>query len=120
MIILNHDLTTGIPNVLQQTQVPIYPSIQAGWHSRLKSNHFSVANTLLDEFASMIDIDPWFFSCLYTAVESVDINTGSDRERLHAAVKRLFETIQEKYDIHKIDKNPLYFLNLIREPMVWE
>ena len=110
LIILNHDLTTGIPDILQQTQVPIYPSIQAGWHSRLKSNHFSVANTLLDEFASMIDIDPWFFSCLYTAVESVDINTGSDRERLHAAVKRLFETIQEKYDIHKIDKKPFVFL----------
>jgi glutamate--cysteine ligase len=110
LIILNHDLTTGIPDILAQTQIPIYPSIQAGWHSRLKSNHFSVANTLLDEFASMIGIDSWFFSCLYTAVESVDINDPSDRERLKHSATRLFDQIQQKYDTHHINKKPFVFL----------
>tara|TARA_B100001113_G_C21079702_1_gene609323 strand:- start:180 stop:1481 length:1302 start_codon:yes stop_codon:yes gene_type:complete len=110
LIILNHDLTTGIPTILRQTQIPIYPSIQAGWHSRLKSKHFAVANTLLDEFASMIGIDPWFFSCLYTSVESVDINDITDRNRIKDSAERLFSRIQAKYKLHKINQKPFVFL----------
>src|SRR3989338_371316 len=49
LIILNNDLTEGIPPVLQVTPIPIYPPLQAGWHSRLKSHHFYHANRLLAE-----------------------------------------------------------------------
>jgi len=34
LIILNNDLTSGIPEALRGSKIPIYPSIQAGWHSR--------------------------------------------------------------------------------------
>jgi len=51
MVIMNNDLTLGIPELLKNSRLPIYPSIQAGWHSRLKSHHFLHTNQLVDEFA---------------------------------------------------------------------
>jgi len=51
LIIMNNDLTTGIPEILQNSRIPIYPSMQAGWHARLKSHHFSHTANLIREFA---------------------------------------------------------------------
>ncbi|MCD4726994.1 MAG: glutamate--cysteine ligase [Pirellulales bacterium] len=64
LIILNNDLTSGIPEVLLRSTIPIYPSLRAGWHSRLKSHHFSHTNDLIKEFARILDLDPWFFPAL--------------------------------------------------------
>lgn len=61
LIIMNNDLTTGIPEILKNSQVPIYPSIQAGWHARHKSVHFAHMEELIKEFAKIVDLDPWFF-----------------------------------------------------------
>jgi glutamate--cysteine ligase len=66
LIIMNNDLTTGIPDTLKHSQIPIYPSMQAGWHSRLKSHHFSLTKDLIGEFAQIMDLDPWSFSALYS------------------------------------------------------
>ena len=54
MIIMNNDLTTGIPDYLKVLDVPIYPSLQAGWHSRLKSHHFCHTKELVKEFAEFL------------------------------------------------------------------
>jgi len=106
LIILNNDLTSGIPEVLQRSTIPIYPSIRAGWHSRLKSHHFSHTNDLIKEFAQILDLDPWFFSCAFAVEDAVDINRDEDRERLCASARRLFKKITEKYDEHHINEKP--------------
>lgn len=106
LIIMNNDLTTGIPEVLKNSLVPIYPSIQAGWHSRLKSHHFEHTRDLIYEFSRILDVDPWLFSCLYSAVDSVDINVEADRRRLADAATDLFERIEAKYKEHRINEKP--------------
>lgn len=106
LLILNNDLTTGIPEILRNAGIPIYPSMNAGWHSRLKSLHFKHTNILMKEFAKLLDVDPWLFSCLYKTVDEIDINKESDRQKMYEQVKILFEEIQQKYDEHKIDQKP--------------
>jgi glutamate--cysteine ligase len=106
MVIMNNDLISGIPEVLKQTRVPIYPSIQAGWHSRLKSNHFTFMNELLEEFAQLIGFDSWHFKCLFTAVDHININLEEDRQRLFVEAKKLMEQIQESYKAHQISGKP--------------
>ena len=110
MIILNNDLSTGIPDTLRETNIPIFPSIYAGWHSRLKSNHFRYADELVREFARMVNLDPWLFSCLYTSVENVNINEEADRKKLAVAAEKIFAHIREKYAKHKISDKPFIFL----------
>ncbi len=106
LIILNNDLTTGIPEALTQANIPIYPSMQAGWHARLKSHHFKYTAELINDFSKIIDADPWFFSCLDAAMEHVDINNDSDRTRMMDAAADLFSRIKTKYREHHIQEKP--------------
>jgi len=106
LIIMNNDLTTGIPDVLKDSTVPIYPSIRAGWHSRQKSSHFSFTNELMNEFSKIIDVDPWLLCCQYSVISNVDINEESDRQKLFDAASCVFENIKKKYKEHDIDEKP--------------
>ena len=106
LIIMNNDLTTGIPEALQNSKIPIYPSIQAGWHSRLKSYHFEHTHDLIVEFSKILNVDPWLFSCLYNVVEGVDINSQEDRQKLKDSADDLFRRIKEKYNEHHIKEKP--------------
>ena len=110
LIIMNNDLSSGIPEELKQIKIPIFPSIHAGWHARLKSEHFRHANALIKEFAAIIGLDPWQFSCLYEVANHVDINNESDQQRLYQAAVKLFEDIQNKYREHNIDSKPFIFI----------
>ena len=71
-------MTTGIPEVLKNANIPIYPSIQAGWHSRLKSYHFDYTEELMREFSEIIGLDPWLFTCLDDVLDHVDIHEEKD------------------------------------------
>jgi glutamate--cysteine ligase len=110
LIVLNNDLTTGIPDLLKESDIPIYPSLASGWHSRLKSHHFEVANRVLADFALEADIDPWLVSCLFEKVNHVDINDENDRQRLYTHAKKLFGAIQIKYEQYDIKEKPFIFL----------
>ena len=110
LLILNNDLSTGIPTTLLETGIPIYPSARAGWHSRLKSRHFTFTEDLIKHLAQVIDIDPWMFSALFSTVDSVDINNDRDRQKLADSAAALFASIQKKYTEHGIEEKPFIFL----------
>ncbi len=110
LIIMNNDLTTGIPEILKNSKLPIYPSLQAGWHARLKSHHFELTQELIDEFAKIINIDSWFFSCFYDVVENVNINVDFDRQKLMEKAENIFKKVAAKYKEHDIDGKPYLFL----------
>ncbi|MEI7998979.1 MAG: glutamate--cysteine ligase [Candidatus Omnitrophota bacterium] len=110
LIIMNNDLTGGIPDALLQAGIPTFPSIHAGWHSRSKSAHFRHTNELMQEFANMVGLDPWLFSCLYREVQHIDINSEADRQKLYIEAKDLFEKIQSRYDRHHIEDKPFIFI----------
>lgn len=113
-IILNNDLSAGIPDILQGASVPIYPSIQAGWHSRSKSHHFRLTAELIDEFSEIIGLDPWLFSCLFEVVDQVSIHEPRDRQRLADSAASLIRRIQAKYNEHGITDKPFVFLKADR------
>lgn len=110
MIIMNNDLTTGIPEILHHARIPIYPSMQAGWHARLKSHHFSHTANLIREFAGLLDLDPWLFSCLFEVVDGVNINVKADQDKLAESASRLFKGIAVKYKEHNIPEKPYIVL----------
>ena len=110
LIVLNHDLMNQIPESLRATHLSTYPSMYAGWHSRLKSIHFKFEKELLQEFSSLTQLDPWFFSCLDEPVGSVNIHEESDRERLFERASKLFSKIESKYEEYNIKAKPFIFL----------
>ena len=110
LIILNNDLSTGIPETLKESGIPIYPSIKAGWHSRLKSHHFCHTRDLVNEFAKIVDLDPWHFSCLYSVTDDVNVNVEEDRVLLSDTATDLFKQIEQKYKEHGIEEKPYVVL----------
>ncbi len=110
MIIMNNDLTVGIPPILANAKIPIYPSLKAGWHSRLKSHHFQHAQGLINEFGQIIGLDPWIFSALFTFADRIDINSDADRQRLQDLASDLMNKISLKYAEHAIEEKPYIVL----------
>lgn len=110
LIILNNDLSEGIPQILKDAKQPIYPSLAAGWHSRHKSAHFDHAKVLIDEFSKIVGLDPWYFSCLHTVVDQVNINDDTDRGKLAESATKLFKLIESKYKEHDIKEKPYVVL----------
>ncbi len=110
LIIMNNDLTGGIPQSLLEANIPVFPSMHAGWHARHKSEHFKHTNTLITEFARLVGVDPWQFLCLYELVENVDTKNAGDLKRLYDAGVKLFADIQNKYTQHGIEDKPFIFI----------
>ncbi|MDP2654145.1 MAG: glutamate--cysteine ligase [Candidatus Omnitrophota bacterium] len=110
LIIMNNDLSAGIPDILRETDIPIYPSIHAGWHSRKKSSHFHHMTELIREFARMVNLDPWLFSCFFTSMDGVNINSDEDRKKLADAAAKIFEQVEAKYKKHNVVEKPFVFL----------
>ncbi len=110
LIIMNNDLSGGIPEVLKNSDIPIYPSLQAGWHSRSKAHHFKLTCELMREFAGIVNMDPWFFSSLFTMIDQVNINNENDRVKLMDLASDLFKRISAKYAEHQISEKPFVFI----------
>ncbi len=106
LIILNNDLTSGIPDILKNVTIPIYPSAKAGWHSRMKSQHFEYTHKLISELAEILEIDPWLLTCLHSSEQNIDINNEIDRNRLMKTASKLLKQIEKKYYQYNISERP--------------
>ncbi|TAL60438.1 MAG: glutamate--cysteine ligase, partial [Legionella sp.] len=58
-LMLNNDLSSGVPEILENISQKIRPTAKLGWATRLKSSHFEFFNQVALEFAELVDIDPW-------------------------------------------------------------
>ncbi len=72
LILLNNDLSAGVPEILLNLNQLILPPVIAGWHTRLKSKHFQHYQAVAKEFAKALDLDPWLISPLFRYSEQVD------------------------------------------------
>jgi glutamate--cysteine ligase len=110
LIILNNDLSQGIPTVLQHINQPIIPSPQLGWHIRRKSTHFSAYNQVLADFAEQFPIDPFLLSTLFERCDDVSFKEEIGIDRIAAAVDRIITALKIKYQQHNISDEPYVFI----------
>lgn len=105
-LLLNNDLSTGVPDILQGIKQPIRPAAELGWFSRLKSNHFQYYQEIADEFAALIGIDPWLINPLFRAVDEIDFMAQSGVDRLAQETDQLLGEIRAKYQACGIKDTP--------------
>lgn len=106
VILLNNDLSDGIPEVLQNLQQPMLPPAELGWSQRSKTGHFQHYANVCDEFAKLIAIDPWFIAPLFRQCGEVDFMQREGEACLTENVGRLLEAIQKKYQEYEITCPP--------------
>ena len=105
-IILNNDLSAGIPQILQNIEQHIEPFPQLGWANRLKSEHFSHYNQVVDEFCAKIQLDPWKINPLFSVVSGMDFMEKKGIEHLSSEVEKLLQQIAVRYQQEDIQERP--------------
>lgn len=106
LILLNNDLSDGIPDILKNLQQAIIPPAELGWSQRLKSNHFQHYADVCDEFAKLIEIDPWLIAPLFEQCGEIDFMRREGEECLVSHVESLLLRLEQKYAEYNIPQAP--------------
>jgi glutamate--cysteine ligase len=106
-ILLNNDLSAGIPDILKATQRAVHlPPLHAGWAVRRKSNHFAAYDEVANDFAKEIGIDPWRINPAFSVCRSINFHERQGEECLAANVAAVLDIVREKYKEYGIDETP--------------
>ena len=106
MVLLNNDLSAGLPEVLQDIDQPVAPPLEAGWYNRKKSHHFRVYHGLAKDFGAMLEIDPWLIDPYFGVCGMIDFQDRAGEECLASNVATLLDRIRAKYAEYGIAEKP--------------
>lgn len=110
-IILNHDLSGGLPKFLEGNSLPIFPNPELGWYRRRKSKHFEIVSGLLKIISKNFSFfDPWYFEALSSTLTEINIEESNDRERLASEADRLLAILRAQYKERHIPEEPALFI----------
>jgi len=108
IVLLNNDLSGGIPAVLRglDPDQVLVPPLQAGWAVRRKSNHFAAYDQVANEFSKLIGIDPWLINPYFGRCGQVNFHERAGEECVASNVDFVIERMKEKYREHGITDTP--------------
>jgi len=106
LIVLNNDLSSGRPEILESLDQTVTPALGLGWSNRLKSVHFRHYQDIAAEFGKHIGIDPWFINPLFRNCGEIDFMQREGGSCLEKNVDVLLKEIQQKYDEYDIKCQP--------------
>ena len=76
-ILLNNDLSAGIPSILENIhEQSLLPPLHAGWAVRRKTNHLNAYDEVAKKFGKLIDIDPWMVNPFHATLRRGRLRAG--------------------------------------------
>ncbi len=105
-ILLNNDLSGGIPDILKNLEQNLIPPLHAGWSTRRKSQHFSAYNRVAKEFADLLGIDEWLINPYFETCGEIDFNARTGEDCLAFKVEQLLDKIKVKYAQYGVTQTP--------------
>ncbi|MBT0960049.1 glutamate--cysteine ligase [Denitromonas iodatirespirans] len=106
-VLLNNDLSAGIPAPLQGLEGQwLIPPLHAGWHTRRKSNHARAYDRVAKDFAAHIGIDAWRINPEFGVCGQIDFKERTGEECLAAQVDSLLTRIRSKYQEYGVTDEP--------------
>ncbi|WP_296751491.1 glutamate--cysteine ligase [Thiobacillus sp.] len=105
-VLLNNDLSAGVPDILQGIEQTIMPPLHAGWATRRKSRHFTAYQNVAIEFARLVGIDPWLIDPYFNQCGKIDFHARQGEVCLAEKVADMLDKIRLKYDEYHIDQAP--------------
>ena len=106
LIILNNDLSSGLPDVLINIEQQIIPHPNNGWFMRRKSNHFRIYNELLAELEKLFSLPSFLLSTEFAICDGVNFKSKQGMDKLAEKVEQVLSAIKEKYKQHNISNKP--------------
>jgi len=105
-ILLNSDLSEGVPESLMGISQTMMPAPQLGWATRLKSSHFQHVSNVANEFAAQFKVDPWAVSPLFHYCGEINFMTREGEDCLVRHAENLFSEVERKYKEYNIKHDP--------------
>ncbi|HQR59985.1 MAG TPA: glutamate--cysteine ligase, partial [Methylophilaceae bacterium] len=105
-VLLNNDLSGGIPDILRDLEQSLIPPLHAGWAVRRKSRHFSAYTWVAQKFAELIDIDPWLIDPMFASCGMIDFHARVGEDCLASQVSDLLSRIGAKYRKYGVEQEP--------------
>lgn len=106
VVLLNNDLSAGIPAILQNIEQQVIPPLYAGWSTRRKSRHFDAYRTVAKQFSDLIGIDPWLVDPYFATCGQINFQERKGEDCLAGHVEEILANIRRKYAEHGIDREP--------------
>jgi len=105
-ILLNNDLSAGVPDILKNLEQNLIPPLHAGWYIRRKSQHFAAYNQVVEKFSALLNIDPWLINPYFATCGEIDFQAREGEECLALRVDEMLTKIRTKYAEYGITQEP--------------
>ncbi|KNZ34066.1 MAG: glutamate--cysteine ligase [Methylibium sp. NZG] len=106
-ILLNNDLSAGVPKVLDDLHEQyLLPPLHAGWGTRRKTNHFAAYEEVAKKFAKLLGMDPWLINPMFTRCGVVDLSDAASADALMSHADALLGKVRRKYKEYGIGEKP--------------
>jgi glutamate--cysteine ligase len=106
-ILLNNDLSAGVPGILEDLhEQHLLPPLHAGWSVRRKSRHFQAYEEVAKRFAKLLGVDPWLINPMYNQCGEVNFTESQGMDCLQTNVDALLTKIRRKYKEYGIHEKP--------------
>lgn len=106
-ILLNNDLSSGIPGILEDIyEQYLLPPLHASWSVRRKSNHFHSYEEVSKRFGKLLGIDPWLINPMFNKCGELNFAEATGMDCLTTNVDVLLAKIRKKYKEYGINEKP--------------
>lgn len=106
-ILLNNDLSAGIPAIFQDLhEQTLLPPLHAGWAVRRKTNHFAAYDDVVKKFSKIVDVDPWMLNPYFGKASQINFQEGIGVDAVAAQVDSVLAKIRKKYKEYGIKEKP--------------
>jgi glutamate--cysteine ligase len=106
-ILLNNDLTAGVPGILEDIHEQyLLPPLHAGRATRRKSKHFKCYEEVAKRLGKLLGVDPWLINPMFEKCGEVNLADGVGMENLSSHVDILLGKIRRKYKEYGIKEKP--------------
>ncbi|MGH8771733.1 MAG: glutamate--cysteine ligase, partial [Burkholderiales bacterium] len=106
VVLLNNDLSAGVPDILKDLEQQILPPLHAGWSTRRKSRHFSAYDKVAGEFARLLGIDPWLINPYFAACGEINFQERRGEDCLAGYISEILDEVRAKYSEYGIEEEP--------------
>ena len=106
VVLLNNDLSAGVPDVLLNLEQLVLPPLHAGWVTRRKSDHFAAYRDVATGFAELLGIDPWLVNPYFGKCGKINFQERKGEECLEGYVTEILDDIRAKYREYGIKQDP--------------
>lgn len=110
LVVINNDLTSGIPEILQDVEQPLIPPLGMGWFRRRKSTHFEEYKKLVGNFCREFGIDTWLICAESHKCGTVDFKNKTSLECLAKSVDKTLYFSKKKYAEYGIKQEPYVYI----------